>query len=155
MTISYQLKDELKLTPSASQFSMTVAFLPWNIKPLYGWVYGFELYSYRWTDEILFLSILFFYCFLLCFARILSDCIPINGSRRISYLILSSILSFIPWVLLGVFENMRMSAICMIGLLTLQNFGTAMADVVIDAMIAEAAREERFSKFPFCLTCSN
>ena len=102
-----------------------------------------------------FIQSLFFYCFLLCFARILSDCIPINGSRRISYLILSSILSFIPWVLLGVFENMRMSAICMIGLLTLQNFGTAMADVVIDAMIAEAAREERFSKFPFCLTCSN
>ena len=97
----------------------------------------------------------FFYCFLLRFARILSDCIPINGSRRISYLILSSILSFIPWVLLGVFEAMRMSPICMIGLLTIQNFGTAMADVVIDAMIAEAAREERFSKFLFYLTCSN
>ena len=82
MTISYQLKDELKLTPSASQFSMTVAFLPWNIKPLYGWVYRFELhsywwtdkplygwvyrfelYSYWWTDEILFLSILFFVVF--------------------------------------------------------------------------------------------
>lgn len=76
--------------------------------------------------------------------RILSDFVPINGSRRIPYLVLSSIFSFIPWVLLGVFE---LSTVTMIGLLTIQNFGTAMADVVIDAMIAEAARKERFSEY--------
>jgi hypothetical protein len=40
-----------------------------------------------------------------------------------------------------------MSTVTMIGLLTIQNFGTAMADVVIDAMIAEAARKERFSEY--------
>ncbi|KAI5062379.1 hypothetical protein GOP47_0022918 [Adiantum capillus-veneris] len=110
MAISYQLKDELKLSPSASQFAITIAFMPWSIKPLYG---------------------------------ILSDCIPIKGSRRVSYLMISGTLSFIPWLLLGLFQTLRMSTFSMTGLLTLQNFGSAMADVVIDAMIAEAARKER------------
>ncbi|MCO5613556.1 hypothetical protein L7F22_067833 [Adiantum nelumboides] len=110
MAISYQLKDELKLSPAASQLAITVAFMPWSIKPLYG---------------------------------ILSDCIPIKGSRRVSYLIISGVLSFVPWLLLGLFQTIRISAIYMTGLLTLQNLASAMADVVIDAMIAEAARKER------------
>lgn len=110
MAISYQLKDELKLSPSGSQFAITVAFMPWSVKPLYG---------------------------------ILSDCIPIKGSRRVPYLIISSVLSFIPWLLLGLFEPIRMSSVSMTGILTIQNLGAAMADVVIDAMIAEAARKER------------
>lgn len=110
MAISYQLKDELKLSPSASQFAITLAFMPWSIKPLYG---------------------------------IVSDCIPIKGSRRISYLMISGVLSFIPWLLLGLYEPIRMSSLCMTGILVIQNVGTAMADVVIDAMIAEAARKER------------
>ncbi|KAH7277395.1 hypothetical protein KP509_39G048900 [Ceratopteris richardii] len=110
MAISYQFKDGLKLSPSASQSAMTVAFMPWSMKPLYG---------------------------------VMSDCIPIRGSRRISYLMISGILSYVPWLLLGLFESLRTSTVYMIGLLTLQNVGTAMADVVIDAMIAEAARKER------------
>lgn len=36
-SISYQLKDNLKLSPSASQFVISVAFFPWSIKPLYGY----------------------------------------------------------------------------------------------------------------------
>lgn len=36
-SISYQLKDNLKLSPSASQFVFSVAFFPWSIKPLYGY----------------------------------------------------------------------------------------------------------------------
>lgn len=110
MGISYQLKDELKLSPSASQFAISVAFMPWSVKPVYG---------------------------------ILSDCLPIRGSRRISYLIISSVLSFAPWILLGLVEPIRLSSLCLTGLLTVQNLGAAMADVVIDAMIAEAARKER------------
>lgn len=35
--MSYQLKDELKLSPSASQFVTSIAFFPWSIKPLYGY----------------------------------------------------------------------------------------------------------------------
>ncbi|CAI0379906.1 unnamed protein product [Linum tenue] len=72
--VSYQLKDKLKLSPSASQFVSSVAFFPWSIKPLYG-----------------------------------------NSS----------------WHLMV--------------LLTAQNLGTAMADVVVDAMIAEAVRSEKAS----------
>ena len=35
--VSYQLKDRLKLSPSASQFVSSIAFFPWSIKPLYGY----------------------------------------------------------------------------------------------------------------------
>lgn len=83
------------------------------------------------------------------FTRIVSDCIPIKGSRRISYLMISGVLSFIPWLLLGLYEPIRMSSLCMTGILVIQNLGTAMADVVIDAMIAEAARKERSVIFLF------
>lgn len=36
--VSYQLKDNLKLSPSASQFITSIAFFPWSIKPLYGYL---------------------------------------------------------------------------------------------------------------------
>lgn len=108
--VSYQLKDELKLSPSASQFVSSVAFFPWSIKPLYG---------------------------------ILSDCIPIKGRKRIPYLVISTILSFIPWLGLGQVSLLRNSKEPFMIFLTLQNLGSAMADVVVDAMIAEAVRSER------------
>ena len=53
-------------------------------------------------------------------------------------------LSLVPWLLLGLNEAMRSSSWHLMSLLTLQNFGSAMADVVIDAMIAEAVRHERY-----------
>uniref|UniRef100_A0A1D1YWC3 5'-methylthioadenosine/S-adenosylhomocysteine nucleosidase n=1 Tax=Anthurium amnicola TaxID=1678845 RepID=A0A1D1YWC3_9ARAE len=108
--VSYQLKDILKLSPSASQFVVSAAFFPWSIKPFYG---------------------------------ILSDCIPIGGRKRVPYLVISTILSLFPWVVLGLISFLRNSHISLTILLTLQNFGSAMADVVIDAMIAEAVRSER------------
>lgn len=108
--VSYQLKDELKLSPSASQFVSSVAFFPWSIKPLYG---------------------------------ILSDCIPIKGRKRIPYLVISTILSFVPWLSLGQVSLLRNFREPFMIFLTLQNLGSAMADVVVDAMIAEAVRSER------------
>lgn len=108
--VSYQLKDELKLSPSASQFLVSIAFFPWSIKPLYG---------------------------------ILSDCVPIQGQKRLPYLIIASILSLVPWLFLGLIESLRNSYAFLTILLTFQNLGSAMADVVIDAMVAEAARQER------------
>lgn len=108
--VSYQLKDKLKLSPSASQLVSSVAFFPWSIKPLYG---------------------------------ILSDCIPIKGRKRIPYLVISTILSFVPWLLLGQVSLLRNSREPFMIFLTLQNLGSAMADVVVDAMIAEAVRSER------------
>ncbi|KAE8125591.1 hypothetical protein FH972_020374 [Carpinus fangiana] len=110
--VSYQLKDGLKLSPSASQFVSSVAFFPWSIKPLYG---------------------------------IISDCIPIKGRRRIPYLVIATVLSLVPWVLLGLNANLRSSSWHLMIVLTVQNLGSAMADVVVDAMIAEAVRLERAS----------
>lgn len=110
--VSYQLKDILKLSPSASQFVFSVAFFPWSIKPLYG---------------------------------IVSDCIPIGGRKRVPYLILSTILSLVPWLILGLSAYLRNSRWHLTIFLTVQNLGSAMADVVIDAMIAEAVRFEKAS----------
>jgi MFS family permease len=121
------MKDELRLSPSLSQFIISVVFIPWSIKPIYG---------------------------------ILSDCVPIGGRRRVPYLIIASILSFVPWFLLGYFEALRASYIYLMVLITSQNFGAAMADVVVDAMVAEKAREERyfaafFSRSSSCFFCKN
>ncbi|KAL1369767.1 hypothetical protein HN51_000132 [Arachis hypogaea] len=110
--ISYQLKDNLKLSPSASQFVFSVAFFPWSIKPLYG---------------------------------ILSDCFPIKGKKRIPYLVLATVLSLVPWLILGLSSTLRGSTWHLTIFLTMQNLGSAMADVVIDAMIAEAVRYDRAS----------
>ncbi|EXB50278.1 hypothetical protein L484_017815 [Morus notabilis] len=107
--VSYQLKDRLKLSPSASQFVFSVAFFPWSIKPLYG---------------------------------IISDCIPIKGRKRIPYLLISTVLSLVSWLILGLNTATRSSGWYLTSLLTVQNFGSAMADVVVDAMIAEAVRFE-------------
>ncbi|KAL1567027.1 putative folate-biopterin transporter 4 [Salvia divinorum] len=76
---------------------------------------------------------------------ILSDCIPIGGRKRIPYLIISTLLSLFPWLILGIHISARTSRLPLIILLTVQNLGSAMADVVIDAMIAEAVRFERAS----------
>ncbi|KAL6538389.1 hypothetical protein OROGR_012377 [Orobanche gracilis] len=110
--VSYQLKDKLKLSPSASQFVTSVAFFPWSIKPLYG---------------------------------IISDCIPIRGRKRIPYLVIATLLSLLPWLILSINISSRSSKLYFMILLTVQNLGSAMADVVIDAMIAEAVRLERAS----------
>ncbi|XP_057541951.1 probable folate-biopterin transporter 4 [Amaranthus tricolor] len=108
--ISYHLKDELQLSPSASQFVSSVAFFPWSIKPLYG---------------------------------IISDCIPIRGRRRIPYLVISTVLSLLPWIILGLNASLRTFKVPLMIFLTVQNIGSAMADVVADAMIAETVRLER------------
>lgn len=108
--MSYQMKDVLKLSPSASQFVVSVAFFPWSIKPIYG---------------------------------ILSDCIPIKGRKRVPYLVISTVLSLLPWLALGLVTSLRSSRNSLATFLTVQNFGSAMADVIIDAMIAEAVRSEQ------------
>ncbi|XP_058208561.1 probable folate-biopterin transporter 4 [Rhododendron vialii] len=110
--VSYQLKDRLKLSPSASQLVSSIAFFPWSIKPLYG---------------------------------ILSDCIPIRGRKRVPYLVIATVLSLLPWLILGQVSSLRSSQMPLMVILTVQNLGSAMADVVVDAMIAEAVRVERSS----------
>lgn len=75
--------------------------------------------------------------------RILSDCIPIGGRKRIPYLVVASILSLLPWLILGLNTPLMDSKVHLMIFLTVQNLGSAMADVVVDAMIAEAVRSER------------
>ncbi|KQK03553.1 hypothetical protein BRADI_2g08527v3 [Brachypodium distachyon] len=101
------MKDMMKLSPSTSQFLVSVAYFPWSIKPIYG---------------------------------ILSDCIPIRQRKRVPYLIISSCLSLLPWLIIGLSEPLRSSSNFLTLLLIVQNLGSAMADVVIDAMVAEAVR---------------
>ncbi|XP_073268629.1 probable folate-biopterin transporter 4 isoform X4 [Populus alba] len=48
--VSYQLKDNLKLSPSASQFVSSIAFFPWSIKPLYGASFAGDLQSITWLS---------------------------------------------------------------------------------------------------------
>lgn len=74
----------------------------------------------------------------------MSDCIPVRGRKRIPYLLISTVLSLVPWLMLGLNVTLRSSKWNLMTLLTVQNLGTAMADVVIDAMIAEAVRHERY-----------
>lgn len=82
--------------------------------------------------------------------RILSDCIPIKGRKRIPYLVIATVLSLVPWIVLGLSACMRSSTRHLIVLLTAQNLGSAMADVVVDAMIAEAVRYERYVHLLSC-----
>ncbi|XP_065862350.1 probable folate-biopterin transporter 4 [Euphorbia lathyris] len=74
---------------------------------------------------------------------ILSDCIPIKGRKRIPYLVIATVLSLVPWPVLGLNAILRSSKWHLTILLTVQNLGSAMADVVVDAMIAESVRFER------------
>lgn len=75
---------------------------------------------------------------------ILSDCIPIRGRKRVPYLVIATVLSLLPWLILGQISSLRSSRLPLMIILTVQNLGSAMADVVVDAMIAEAVRVERY-----------
>lgn len=79
---------------------------------------------------------------LLC--RIVSDCIPIKGRKRVPYLVIATVLSLVPWLILGLNATLRNSSWQLMTFLTVQNLGSAMADVVVDAMIAEAVRHEKY-----------
>ena len=90
---------------------------------------------------IIFFFLLNLNAYLTC--RILSDCIPIGGRKRIPYLVVASIFSLFPWLVLGLNAPLMDSKVHLMISLTVQNLGSAMADVVVDAMIAEAVRFER------------
>ena len=58
-------------------------------------------------------------------------------------MVISTVLSLVPWLVLGLDSTSRSSSLYLMIFLTVQNLGSAMADVVIDAMIAEAVRLEK------------
>lgn len=63
---------------------------------------------------------------------------------------ISTVLSLVPWLVLGLNSTLRDSTWHLMVFLTVQNLGSAMADVVVDAMIAEAVRFDRY----VCITGS-
>ena len=75
----------------------------------------------------------------------MSDFTPNRDRKRLSYLIVSSILSFLPWIALAQMAPSRASYVYLAVLLTTQNIGAAIVDVVVDAMVVEAARANRFT----------
>jgi hypothetical protein len=68
----------------------------------------------------------------------------VYGKKRVPYLVIATLLSLFPWVILGIQESARSSKRQLMIFLLMQNLGSAMSDVVIDAMIAEAARHEKY-----------
>ncbi|GJP33197.1 hypothetical protein CLOM_g17756 [Closterium sp. NIES-68] len=74
---------------------------------------------------------------------ILSDCVPIRGARRIPYIVIANALSLLSWLALAFVPRLAASPAPFTLLLVLQNVGAAMADVVIDAMVAEAAKGDK------------
>ena len=80
------------------------------------------------------------------YARIFSDCVYIYGNRRIPYLLLASLLSIIAWAILAFSPGVLQSTTLFTALLICQNLGSAMADVVVDAMVAETAKRERYNR---------
>ena len=82
------------------------------------------------------------------YARVFSDCVYIYGNRRIPYLLLASVLSIIAWAILAFSPGVLQSTTLFTTLLICQNLGSAMADVVVDAMVAETAKRERYGWLP-------
>ena len=61
-------------------------------------------------------------------------------------------LSLLPWIILGLNASLRTFKVPLMIFLTVQNIGSAMADVVADAMIAETVRLERYA-YSFVIFC--
>lgn len=69
-------------------------------------------------------------------------------------MVMATIFSLFPWLVLGLATSTRSSSNFFTAFLTLQNVGSATADVVIDAMIAEAVRSELYvDLYGLCFFC--
>lgn len=75
------------------------------------------------------------------FCSVVPDRIPNRGKIRLSYLAVSSALSFLPWIALAHTAPSRASFVYLAVLLTTQHIGAAMVDVVVDVSVAEAVRD--------------
>lgn len=63
------------------------------------------------------------------------------------YIILANLMSFLPWVLMAAVPAVTASASVLTTMLVVQNIGAAMADVVVDAMVAESTNKDRCADF--------
>ncbi len=106
LAISFFFKDELGLSPAEVSTYVGLIFLPWAIKPAYGFI---------------------------------SDCLPLWGYRRRSYLILSGFLGTAAWLALATVVDSVAGALSM---LVLASLSIAIGDVIIDSLVVERARGE-------------
>mgnify|MGYP001568082456 CR=1 FL=1 len=105
LTVSFLLKDTLKMTATQAAYFGAIVILGWTIKPLWG---------------------------------IISDAIPIFGSRRKSYLIVTALLAAAIWFSLGQVEQYTVRTLLL--LFTLSSVMYAFMDVVTDGLMVETGK---------------
>lgn len=105
LTVSFLLKDTLKMTATQAAYFGAITILGWTIKPLWG---------------------------------IISDAIPVFGSRRKSYLIVTALLAALIWFSLGQIENYSVRVLII--LFTFSSVMYAFMDVVTDGLMVETGK---------------
>ena len=105
LTVSFLLKDVLKMTATAASYFAAVTLVGWAVKPLWG---------------------------------IISDAVPIFGSRRKSYLVFTAVLASIIWFSLGQTENHTVKLLLV--LFTVSSAVYAFMDVVCDGLMVETGK---------------
>jgi MFS-type transporter involved in bile tolerance (Atg22 family) len=71
---------------------------------------------------------------------LISDLVPIKGSRRRNYLILTSLIASFCWLILALTSNYNVWLLLLI--LTISSFAYAFQDVVTDAYMVEIGKKE-------------
>lgn len=72
---------------------------------------------------------------------LISDLIPIFGSKRKNYLVLTSLLAGFCWLILSLTQNY--SVLLLLIILTISSFAYAFQDVVTDALMIEIGKKEK------------
>ncbi|XP_024368256.1 uncharacterized protein [Physcomitrium patens] len=86
-------------------------------------------FSYPWSVKPSFSFVSYFF--------------PIRGNKRLSYLTAASILLFLLWITLAQIAHSRASFVYLTVFLATQNIAAAMLDVVVNVVVAGAARARR------------
>ncbi|KAG0560668.1 hypothetical protein KC19_9G003700 [Ceratodon purpureus] len=73
---------------------------------------------------------------------IISDSVYIKGAHRVPYLVIAGALQLFSWTAIAVHSGASSTAAVLTIFLTITNIGAAIAEVVNDAMIAEAAKNK-------------
>lgn len=73
------------------------------------------------------------------FYGLISDNLPIFGSRRKSYLIIGSLLQFVTMIVLGLSHHETESVACW--MLFVSNLSIAFCDVIVDSLMVTQARK--------------
>ncbi len=102
LTVSFLLKDVLKITAEQAAYFSAATVAGWAIKPLWG---------------------------------IISDSLPVFGSRRKSYLVVTSVGAAAVWFILGTMGNYSITQLVLLFILSSAFY--AFMDVVTDALMVE------------------